>query len=97
MMCRKKKNRHSVSTPYWVAVPTFFAIDLKVDPIAIPKTGNEAQDQQLEALFATYPYKYKLTEPGLTEKELRKQGFYYVLCSIHARCKIAKRADGLLT
>jgi hypothetical protein len=72
----------------------FFAIDLKIDPIAIPKTGNEAQDKQLEALFATYPYKYKFTEPGLTEKELRKQGFYYVLCMIHARGKIAKELLG---
>jgi hypothetical protein len=72
----------------------FFAIDLKVDPIAIPKTGNEIEDKELEAFFATYPYKYKLTEPGLTEKELRKQGFYYVLCSIHARGKIAKELLG---
>lgn len=72
----------------------FFAIDLKVDPIAIPKTGNEAHDKELEAFFATYPYKYKLTEPGLTEKELRKQGFYYVLCMIHARGKVAKELLG---
>lgn len=72
----------------------FFAIDLKIDPIAIPKTGNEIEDKELEAFFATYPYKYKLTEPGLTEKELRKQGFYYVLCSIHARGKVAKELLG---
>ena len=72
----------------------FFAIDLKIDPIAVPKTGNEIEDKELEAFFATYPYKYKLTEPGLTEKELRKQGFYYVLCVIHARGKVAKELLG---
>jgi hypothetical protein len=72
----------------------FFAIDLKVDPIAIPKSGDEKADKELEELFATYPFKYKLTEPGLTEKELRKQGYYYVLCSLHGRGKIAKELLG---
>ncbi len=72
----------------------FFAIDLKVDPIAIPKSGDEKTDKELEQIFAVYPYKYKLTEPGLTEKELRKQGYYYVLCVMHARGKIAKELLG---
>lgn len=72
----------------------FFAIDLKVDPIAIPKSGDAKADKELEELFAIYPFKYKLTEPGVTEKELRKQGYFYVLCVIHGRGKIAKELLG---
>ena len=72
----------------------FFAIDLKVDPIAIPKFGDEKLDKELEEIFKSYPYKYKLTEPGLSEKELRKQGYYYVLSFVHARAKVAKTVLG---
>lgn len=72
----------------------FFAIDLKVDPIAIPKFGDETLDRELEEIFKSYPYKYKLTEPGLTEKELRKQGYYYILSFVHARAKVAKTVLG---
>ncbi len=72
----------------------FFAIDLKVDPIAIPKFGDERLDKELEEIFKSYPYKYKLTEPGLSEKELRKQGYYYVLSFVHARAKVAKTVLG---
>jgi hypothetical protein len=72
----------------------FFAIDLKVDPIAIPKTGIEKDDKILEEIFATYPFKYKLTEPGLSEKELRKQGYYYILYNIQGRGKIIKEMMG---
>jgi hypothetical protein len=73
----------------------FFAIDLKVDPLAVPKTGDEAVDKQLEEIFKNnYPLKYKLTEPGLSDKELRKQGSYYVVCVVYARAVVAKKLLG---
>lgn len=73
----------------------FFAIDLKVDALAVPKTGDEVMDKELEEIFkANYPLKYKLTEPGLTEKELRKQGLLYVVCFVHARGAVAKQLLG---
>jgi hypothetical protein len=73
----------------------FYAIDLKVDPLAVPKTGDEMIDQRLEEIFkANYPLKYKMTEPGLTEKELRKQGSLYVLCYVTARVVTAKELLG---
>ncbi|HEY9005919.1 hypothetical protein [Ohtaekwangia sp.] len=73
----------------------FFAIDLKVDPLAVPKFGNEEMDKKLEAIFKeNYPLKYKLTEPGLTEKELRKQGSLYVLCIVHTRGAAIKELYG---
>ena len=69
----------------------FFAIDMKVDLLAVPKTGDETTDKKLEEIFkSVYPLKYKITEPGLTEKELRKQGCLYILCVIEARAIVAK-------
>jgi len=73
----------------------FFAVDLKVDQLAVPKTGNEAEDKELEELFkANYSLKYKMTEPGLSEKDLRKQGNLYVLCVVQTRNVMAKKFLG---
>ena len=73
----------------------FYAIDLKVDPLAVPKTGDELTDKELEEIFKLYyPLKYKMTEPGTPEKELRRQGSLYVLCFIHTRGVVAKELLG---
>ena len=72
----------------------FFAIDLKVDELAVPKFGDETMDRELEELMKLYPYKYKLTEAGLSESELRKQGFLYVLRFVHARNKVVRNVLG---
>ncbi len=70
----------------------FYAIDLKVDNLAVPKFGNETMDKELELFFqANYPLKYKITEAGVAEQELRRQGFAYVLCYVHTRGKAAKK------
>ncbi len=69
----------------------FFAMDLKVDQLAVPKTGDEKTDKEIAEIFAAhYSLKYKLTEPGLAEKDLRKQGLLYVLCFVHTRGVVAK-------
>jgi hypothetical protein len=73
----------------------FFAIDLKVDPLAVPKFGDEALDKELEQLFKdNYSLKYKMTEPGVSEKDLRKQGSLYVLCIMRTRGSAAKQLLG---
>jgi len=73
----------------------FFASDLKVDPLAVQKTGDPSIDQELEAIFmANYPLKFKMVEPGVTEKEMRKQGLLYVLCVVHTRGAVAKTLLG---
>ncbi len=73
----------------------FYAIDLKVDNLAVPKSGNETMDKELEQIFlANYPLKYKITEAGIPEAELRKQGYNYVLCYVHTRGKAAKEVLG---
>jgi hypothetical protein len=73
----------------------FYATDLKVDPLAVPKTGDEAIDKELEEIFtANYPLKFKMTEPGVTEKDLRKQGQLYVMGFIYTRGSVAKELLG---
>lgn len=73
----------------------FFAIDLKVDPLAVPKSGDEVLDKELEQIFKdNYTLKYKMTEPGVPEKDLRKQGSLYVLCIMRTRGSVAKQLLG---
>lgn len=73
----------------------FYATDLKVDPLAVPKTGNETIDKELEEIFTTnYPLKFKMTEPGVAEKDLRKQGQLYVMGFIYTRGSVAKELLG---
>ena len=73
----------------------FYAIDLKVDPLAVPKTGDELVDKELEEIFKLYyPLKYKMTEPGTPEKDLRRQGSLYVVCFVHTRGVVAKELLG---
>ena len=72
----------------------FYAIDLKVDPLAVPKFGNEVMDKELEEIMKSYPYKYTLTEPGIAEADLRKQGYLFVMRFVHARAKVAKNVLG---
>ncbi|HYG02709.1 MAG TPA: hypothetical protein VD927_09700 [Chryseosolibacter sp.] len=68
----------------------FYAIDLKVDMLAVPKFGIEEMDQQLEEIMKQFPYKYALTEAHLSEADLRKQGYFYVLRFVRAKNKVAR-------
>jgi hypothetical protein len=72
----------------------FFAIDLKVDPLAVPKFGDETMDKELEEIMKSYPYKYKLTDAGLSETQIRQDGSYYVLRFVYARDKAAQSLLG---
>jgi hypothetical protein len=72
----------------------FYAIDLKVDQLAVPKTGNESIDKELELIFGNYPFKYQLTEPTVSEKELRAKGFFYIVSYVHARGSVIRQMLG---
>lgn len=73
----------------------FFPTDLKVDLLAVPKTGDSLVDKGLTEFFnANYSLKFKMTDPGIPEKELRKQGYLYVLRFIHTRGVVAKELLG---
>jgi hypothetical protein len=73
----------------------FFAIDLKVDMLAVPFFKDANADTVLsQILKENYPLKYKLTEPVADEQELRKKGFIFVLCMIKTRGSAAKQLLG---
>jgi hypothetical protein len=68
----------------------FYAVDLKVDALAVPKFNDPEKDRELEEIMKTYPFKFTFTDPNLSEADLRKQGFLYVLRFVQARAKVAK-------
>lgn len=73
----------------------FYASDLKVDPLAVPKTGDEVVDKALEEIFTKhYPLKFKMTDQGVAEKDLRRQGQLYVMCFIYTRGSAARELLG---
>lgn len=72
----------------------FFAIDLKVDPLAVPMFGDETMDQELAQIMESYPFKYKLTDPGMSEAQIRRDGSYYVLRFVYARARAAQDVLG---
>ena len=73
----------------------FYAIDLKIDNLAVPRFGDETMDNALEQfLVENYPLKYKLVDVGSDEQELRRKGFLYVLCFVHTRGQAAKEVLG---
>ena len=73
----------------------FFAVDMKVDLVAVPKFGDETLDKELASILeANFPFQYKLVEPNIPEKELRKQGLLYILCFIRTRGELAKELLG---
>lgn len=72
----------------------FFAIDLKIDPLAVPMFGDEALDRELEEIMKTYPFKYKLTDPAWSESQIRRDGSYYVLRFVRARDRAAQELLG---
>ena len=73
----------------------FFSLDMKVDKLAVPKFGDERMDRELdEFLKANYISGYVLVESNTDEKDLRKQGYPYVLCYVHTRNAAAKQILG---
>ena len=69
----------------------FFAIDLKVDKLAVPWFKDAVADSLLAQFFKeNYPFSYGMTEPGLDAKELRNNGFHYVLSYVHTEGLIAR-------
>lgn len=67
-----------------------FAYDMKVDPIAVPRFDDSLANKRLEELFKRFPFKYALVDPAADEKELRRQGYFYILQFVHAPGTIAK-------
>jgi len=71
-----------------------FAYDLKVDNLAVPKFNDVAYDKELEGLLKMYPFRNQLVNHTIPDKDLRNQGYLYVLCFVHTRSSIAKELLG---
>ncbi|HEU5290750.1 MAG TPA: hypothetical protein VFU05_08925, partial [Cyclobacteriaceae bacterium] len=71
-----------------------FAYDLKVDNLAIPKFNDAVLDKELEELLKTYPLRNQLVSHDVSDKELRTQGFLYVLCFVNTRSGMARELLG---
>ena len=64
----------------------YFAVDLKIDKLAIIKTGDAEVDSTLQQIFKDhYPFAHHFFEPGTEENDIRAKGFLFLLCSIHTR------------
>jgi hypothetical protein len=73
----------------------FFAIDLKVDMLAVPFFNNANADSTLvRVMKENYPFKFKLIQSVADEQELKKKGFIFVLCMIKTRGIAAKQLLG---
>ena len=73
----------------------FFALDLKVDKLAIVRTGLATEDKILEEYFSqNYPFKYEFFNPGTLDKDIRSKGFLYLLRYVHSRGSVAMRLLG---
>ncbi|HEY5691607.1 MAG TPA: hypothetical protein VIS49_09135 [Cyclobacteriaceae bacterium] len=76
----------------------FFAIDLKVDRLAVPWFKEANKDTLLVNFFKdNYPFQYGMVEPGLDKRELRNKGFHYILHYLHTEGAIAKDILGYQT
>jgi hypothetical protein len=68
----------------------FFSLDLKIDKLAIIRTGKKETDDALESYFkSVYPFKYKIFDAGTDETSARGEGYLYMLKMIHCRSSAA--------
>lgn len=71
-----------------------FAVDLKIDNLAVPKFNDVSLDKELEELFKTYPFKYQFVNHTDSDKDLRAKGYLYVLCFVYTQGGVAREALG---
>jgi hypothetical protein len=71
-----------------------FAVDLKVDMLAIPKFNDAELDKELEEILKSYPFKFQMVNPTDAEKDIRSKGTLYKLCFVHTGSKVAKELLG---
>lgn len=71
-----------------------YSYDLKVDNLAVPAFNDSIANRELAEIFKNYPLRNQIVDNKLTDQELRKKGFLYILCVVHARSRVAKELLG---
>ena len=61
----------------------FYTLDLKIDKLAFP-LYPEIDSADLLSIMSGYPFKYGFTDPGLSETELRKNGYQFIFYYVHS-------------
>jgi len=73
----------------------FYAIDLKVDRLAVTWFQDADKDSTMARYFReNYPFSYGMVAPDIDKKELRNKGFHYVLSYVHTEGAIAREILG---
>lgn len=65
----------------------FYDLNFSSEKLAIPIFADTAE---INDIMKIYPYEYDFVDPSLTEKEVRKKGFQYILYFTHAGAKAVK-------
>lgn len=74
-----------------------FALDLRIDVMAVPKLDDNAMQTEVDTLFKKlypYPEKFKVVKMPADEKDLVKQGFQYVLLYVRLNGRAAHEILG---
>jgi hypothetical protein len=72
-----------------------YARDLRIDKLAVIKTGDAQWDADLESVLkANYPFNFTLFEPGTTESDVRKKGYLFALHYMNTRNVAAQELLG---
>ncbi len=69
----------------------FYDLNFESDKLAIYPFADTAQ---IREVMADYPYKYEIIDPEIPEKELRSEGYDFVLYYVHTRAENAKKLLG---
>ncbi len=65
----------------------YFDVNFSSETLAIPAFADTSQ---INKIMAKYPYKYEIVDPTKSEKELRSDGYQYILYYVHTIGKNVK-------
>ncbi|MDX1627293.1 MAG: hypothetical protein R3345_01265 [Fulvivirga sp.] len=65
----------------------YFDVNFASETLAVPAFADTSQ---INKVMSKYPYNYEIVDPALSERELRDQGYQYVLYYVHTIGKNVK-------
>ncbi|MGK7391274.1 MAG: hypothetical protein ACNS60_13040 [Candidatus Cyclobacteriaceae bacterium M2_1C_046] len=69
----------------------FYDLNMKSGKLAIPKMQDSVLNQAFDSIMASYyPFEYGFVEPGLSEDELRKEGYWFIMYGIQGTGKLVR-------
>ncbi len=69
----------------------FYDLNFASDKLAVYPFADTAR---IREVMSAYPYEYEIIDPSIPEKELRSEGFDFVLYYVHTRAENTKRLLG---